>query len=244
MRRTLKCVMLDFGGTMMYLRKPFEEILNEGNLAVFEFVREHGADVDFGEYTETGRRIFSTFKSFEDAENRDIPDTEKYYAVASELFPGITAAETKKISHTMSDLFWDIVSKYQLPSRGLADVLEKLRNGGKKLGIVSNHHNGAALRNWLSQENFDRFFDAVVVSSEVGFRKPDIRIFNFALNRLGALPGETLFVGDDIRNDITGARTAGMEAVLFCAKPADSNGYESAAKEHAIKNFRELLDII
>jgi HAD superfamily hydrolase (TIGR01662 family) len=241
--RALRCVMLDFGGTMMYLTRPFAEILDEGNLAVFEFVRELGSGIGFGEYAEMESRIFAKYKSVEELENRDIPDAEKYYAVAAELFPGTEAAETKTISLAMRDLFWEVVSGYQLPSPGLADVLSELKKGGKKLGIVSNHHNGDALREWLAKEDLERFFDAVVISSEVGFRKPDSRIFRFALERLAALPHETVFVGDDIRNDMVGAGSVGMKTVLFCGKQAGLYGRGSGAQWQSILNFRELLNI-
>jgi putative hydrolase of the HAD superfamily len=56
--------------------------------------------------------------------------------------------------------------------------------------------------------------DATVFSSEVGVRKPDPRIFREAMSRLSAEPAETLFVGDRLYDDVSGAQAVGMRAIL------------------------------
>lgn len=57
-------------------------------------------------------------------------------------------------------------------------------------------------------------FDEVIISAEVGLMKPDHRIFQLALDRLGVAPGEAVFV-DDFSENIDGARWLGLHAVLF-----------------------------
>jgi FMN phosphatase YigB (HAD superfamily) len=65
------------------------------------------------------------------------------------------------------------------------------------------------------------FFDVVVDSALIGVEKPDPRIFQAALQRLGVAPEEALYVGDLYSVDILGARAAGMEAVLL-GNPGDT----------------------
>ena len=57
--------------------------------------------------------------------------------------------------------------------------------------------------------------DAVVSSAEAGAAKPDPAPFRRGLELVGASPGECLHVGDSQRNDVDGARAAGVEAVLL-----------------------------
>ena len=57
-------------------------------------------------------------------------------------------------------------------------------------------------------------FDGVVVSSDVHMIKPDIRICQYLLEKYGLQPQECLFI-DDREENVEGARTAGMEAVVF-----------------------------
>ena len=57
-------------------------------------------------------------------------------------------------------------------------------------------------------------FDPLIVSAEVGLAKPDPRIYQLALERLGVQPAEAVFV-DDFEDNVAGARWAGMQAVHF-----------------------------
>jgi len=54
----------------------------------------------------------------------------------------------------------------------------------------------------------------VVISDEVGWRKPHPKIFQIFLDELKLDPGEAVYVGDDLKYDIEGARAAGMKTVL------------------------------
>ena len=56
-------------------------------------------------------------------------------------------------------------------------------------------------------------FDAIFVEGELGFGKPDPRVFARALRALGAEPHEALMTGNDLRSDIAGAKGAGIRAV-------------------------------
>jgi putative hydrolase of the HAD superfamily len=94
-------------------------------------------------------------------------------------------------------------------------VLETLQARGLRMGVVSNMHLRADLmRADLAALGLDRFFSTMVFSSEVGWRKPDPRIFRAALEGLGVTPDEAVFVGDRLRDDIGGAQAAGMRTVL------------------------------
>lgn len=97
------------------------------------------------------------------------------------------------------------------------DVLEVLRGlqaSGYRMGLVSN----VTLLPGLMREDLDRLgilplLSATVFSSEIGLRKPDPRIFQEALSRLGAEPEASAFVGDRLHDDVGGAQAVGMRAV-------------------------------
>ena len=60
-----------------------------------------------------------------------------------------------------------------------------------------------------------KYFDVIVDSSVLGIRKPDVKIFEFALKEMKSNPAESLFVGDSYEIDILGAENAGLTSVLF-----------------------------
>jgi putative hydrolase of the HAD superfamily len=78
--------------------------------------------------------------------------------------------------------------------------------------------------------------DAVVISAELGVAKPDPAIFNAALERLGAVAGDALHVGDSIEADVEGARAAGIEAVLVAR-----DGAGAPAGVRAVASLDELV---
>ncbi|MBM3331922.1 HAD family hydrolase [candidate division WOR-3 bacterium] len=65
----------------------------------------------------------------------------------------------------------------------------------------------------LDASGFRSYFGAVVISREVGVKKPDPRVFAIALDQLGVGAQESVFVGDSPKNDIVGAHAAGMRAI-------------------------------
>ncbi len=94
-------------------------------------------------------------------------------------------------------------------------MLSLLRAQGLKLGIVTNASQPMELRDAELREHgiIDYFPDCRVSAADVGWLKPDARIFQSALRQLGANPEEAVFVGDNPLADIEGARSVGMRAV-------------------------------
>lgn len=90
----------------------------------------------------------------------------------------------------------------------LADLRETYR-----LGVVSNFDYAPTCRAILDREGIAPLFETVVISDEVGWRKPKSLIFETALGRLGVRPAEALFVGDRADIDVIGARGVGMPSV-------------------------------
>jgi putative hydrolase of the HAD superfamily len=81
-----------------------------------------------------------------------------------------------------------------------------------KLGLISNG-TGATQRAKLEALGVQSLFDPIVISDEVGLRKPDVRIFELAITNWRIAPGDVLFVGDDPVLDISGAGAAGMRVL-------------------------------
>ena len=88
------------------------------------------------------------------------------------------------------------------------DALTRLRDRGISLAVISNFDR--RLYPVLDALGLRAFFDAVILSSEVGADKPDPRIFERALQTLNVTPGEAWHVGDDPKTD-WGAEAVGLQ---------------------------------
>jgi putative hydrolase of the HAD superfamily len=96
---------------------------------------------------------------------------------------------------------------------GTAPALQRLREAGLSLGVVSNSDGRVAEA--LEAVGLAGYFGVVVDSKLAGFEKPDPRIFLPALTALGVAAADALYVGDLYEVDVVGARRAGMAAVLL-----------------------------
>ena len=90
-------------------------------------------------------------------------------------------------------------------------VLGQLREAGLALGVCSNWD--WDLDKHISDLGLDGHFDAVVGSARCGYWKPHETIFRLALDAIGAQPPRTLFVGDNLENDVRPAVAVGMTAL-------------------------------
>jgi putative hydrolase of the HAD superfamily len=99
------------------------------------------------------------------------------------------------------------------PNEPVIDYMRDLRERGYRLAICTNNVREWEAR-WRAMLPVDDIFDVIVDSAFVGTRKPEPRIYEITLERLGTSPEATLFV-DDVDVNCEGARALGMNAIRF-----------------------------
>jgi putative hydrolase of the HAD superfamily len=87
------------------------------------------------------------------------------------------------------------------------------------------------------------YFDPIVVSGDHGYRKPDRRLFQFALDGMGVAAENALYVGNDMYRDVFGAQEVGMKTVMFDSGQG-TNVYPDCVPDYTITDFRDLLKIL
>ena len=126
--------------------------------------------------------------------------------------PGASAVKDAAAAQTAADYRRAYVSAWRLVP-GAFELLEALHPLAP-IGVISNNVVGEQLDK-IRTCGLETFLDTVVISEEAGVTKPDPRIFEIALARLGCEAGEVVMVGDSWAADIVGARSAGIRAVWF-----------------------------
>ncbi len=97
---------------------------------------------------------------------------------------------------------------------GVTETLDALHER-YRLGLVSvtGVSSGRLMRGILERHRILGYFEALAFSDEVGYVKPDPRLFVAALEELGVEPGKAVHVGDSVKSDVLGAKNAGMKTV-------------------------------
>jgi YjjG family noncanonical pyrimidine nucleotidase len=145
------------------------------------------------------------------------------------------------LAPAMADAFIAGLSEHGDLYPGAREVLETLY-GRLTLAVISNGL-GDVVHARLERLGIAGFFDAVVVSSEIGVAKPHPSIFDVAFERLGWPPrAGVLIVGDSLTSDIAGGNAYGIDTCWY-----NPNGRHPAAGDeftHEIASLTELLDVI
>jgi putative hydrolase of the HAD superfamily len=122
------------------------------------------------------------------------------------------------------------------------DTLRHLVKKKVKLGLLTNGA-GAVQQDKIKRFGLSRYFSTILIEGELGFGKPDRRVFETAVTKLDVTPGQTWMVGDDLQRDIAGAKQSGIYTV-WC--DYESNGLPEGAKvkpDKIIGNLAELLSL-
>ena len=125
----------------------------------------------------------------------------------------------------------------------VGETLEKLREMGLKLAVVTDAMNGHAISR-LRKAGLLHFFDVIVSADITGRKKPDPESIRFALQKLGVDAKEAILVGDSVRRDIQAGKRIGMVTVY--AAYGDRNFHEDKKGEadFVIEGVGELIELM
>ena len=117
------------------------------------------------------------------------------------------------------------------------EVLDRLKERFP-LAVVSDAQSAYAVPE-LRDVGLFEYFDPIIISGDFGYRKPDVRLFQIALDRLNVRPDQAIFIGNDRYRDIFGAQQAGMKTVLFVSCQGMDRPNQ-AEPDYIIYQFAEL----
>ncbi|MGD0604933.1 MAG: HAD family phosphatase [Streptosporangiaceae bacterium] len=166
-------------------------------------------DIDWGSYRAVMRAwVFDAYR--QDAGRNPVHALERGECSGAE-FERMLAAELLRADGgpVAADGLLRRMFAASLPVPAMYDMIRALRGAGFGTALLSN--------SWGSDEypraDFPALFDAVVISAEVGMRKPEPGIFRYAAARLGLEPAECVFL-DDIEANVDAAIACGMTALV------------------------------
>jgi putative hydrolase of the HAD superfamily len=233
-----RAVFFDMGYTLVYFEPPQGVIVQQAletagvNRSIGE-IRAAIEDVWGHYYRDAGRATFPPTQEY---------DREVQLALGRRLLVrlGLTGDD-----QTLADYSHAIESRFSQPGvirpyPEVVSVLERLKEHGYRLGIVSNW--SWNLRDRVHQAGLNGYFDVVWASAYAGCNKPHPASFHQALARLPSAevaPDRPLYVGDSYEHDVAGARNAGWDVALV-----DRGGTPMARDCPVISDLRGVFDLL
>ena len=143
--------------------------------------------------------------------------------------------EDDMINH-LSVAYIDYLTTFNNLFDGTLDILNYLRDK-YELHIITNGFEEAQERK-MDNANIKSYFKTITNSEMVGVKKPNPKIFNFALDSAKASPTESVMIGDSLEADIEGAHSIGMETIYFDYRNLNnSNGYNRVTTLKSIETY-------
>jgi putative hydrolase of the HAD superfamily len=200
-------IFLDAAGTLIQVTEPVAQVYER-------IAHRHGITVD-------GEALMWAFRAawkdcpppLHDAPPAD-DDRSWWLTLVAKTFAQAKGRPLSK--EVLLPLFDELYAHYAKPEAWMVfddvvPVLDHLHAVGHRLYVLSNFDK--RLRRILDGHDLSRYFQGMIISSEVGASKPHRRIFETALNTAGVRPEQCLHIGDDAATDVAGAQAMGIRVL-------------------------------
>ena len=225
----LRVVFFDMGDTLFYGRGANELICS----LIHKLLVSEGYNVALDDVRRARERWSEVPLSLENVECGG-------WARASLLLRRLGIAPRPRLVDEVYEAFVEAVIASTRLEEGAREALYELRDEGYVLGILSNTSSYDITRRLLKRAGLYDLFDALVTSDQLGIKKPLRDIFDFALSLVGASPSEAVYVGNDPRSDVLGAKRAGWFAIHKVNEGVDPSPYADAV----VRRISEVPDAV
>jgi putative hydrolase of the HAD superfamily len=147
-----------------------------------------------------------------------------------------------ELCHRVADMMSELKEAGVRPFDGALETLARLRERGHRLALLTN---GCSLfqRRKLTRYTLEPLFELILIEGELGYGKPDRRVFQAALEHFDARPGEAWMIGDNLEADIGGAQALGIPGVWHDADGRGLPAEPRVVPQRVIRHLPELLEL-
>ena len=144
-----------------------------------------------------------------------------------------------ELSMKVNEAYLDATTYKKELVPGAEEMLKTLKSRGYKLYVITNGFLEVQKRK-MRNSGIEQLFDMSIISDEAGALKPSRKFFDYAFEKTGAVPSETLVIGDDPEADIVGAVEYGLKCIYFNRKHKPCE-YKVDAEVADLKDIADLL---
>jgi putative hydrolase of the HAD superfamily len=161
------------------------------------------------------------------------------------ILPDFPRAQIEPVADELM-LLWSERKGRTVPRPGAKETIIELKKRGYRLGVISNSMSTLDIPRSLDRYGWAEYFEVVVLSSFIKFRKPSPKPFLEAVRVLNVPPGNCAYIGNRISKDLQGCNRAGFGLGILLESLDDTHKEEpslSTRPDIVINSLSELLDI-
>lgn len=206
----LKGAIFDLGGTLIHFTASWEEVRAARMNAICEALKERGVVLDLNDMKREYVALHDEESEYSARTLEEIEFEESVTKLLDRLRVEVrqrpAMADLVKRSFALEVGSWVLFP-------GVQKMLQQVRSLGLKIGVLSNARSDWAIREIVERLNLTKYFDAIVTSAAVGFRKPRPEPFQRILKLLDLDASEVVMIGNSMEADIAGARPLGIRTI-------------------------------
>lgn len=229
----IRVVLVDFWGTLFKLELPVDEYLNKRSILFRDALSGFGYDFSVEYLKDRYQIIRAVADSIRRALNVEIPLSVEIRS----LIKILGVSDDHAIEKALTRVYEKLIIKHLKPVSDAEYFLSELKKKNLSLVLLSNTSNSKILKSVLRKYNLSKYFDFMVFSDQVGYRKPHKMIYKKVLRRFYVNPEECVMVGDEDVDSI-GAKSLGIISInLNSNVKADYNVSNLKEAYHLITNL-------
>ncbi|MCX8176698.1 MAG: HAD family hydrolase [Candidatus Bathyarchaeota archaeon] len=209
----IKGVIFDFIGTLVCV-KGYS--LEASKVKMYRTLYEAGFNVTREMFMEAYAQSHEKYRAIRYQQLVEITNT-LWVSDALKLLGFDVTHEDPRVKEAVNVFFEDYLASIRA-RRCAVKLLATLSMRGYRLGLVSNFTYAPVIYSALRKTGLGGFFNAILISADVGWRKPHVKIFEEALRRLEVDASEVIYVGDSPDEDIKGAKHLGMKTIYVASQ--------------------------
>lgn len=238
MTKEIEAILLDVGNTLRLVHED-PEFQAQARKDLMALVGATGPEEAFFEKVDANWAVYrkQSKKSLVEASEKEL--------WSKWLLPDYPEEKIAPLAGKLTRLWRDHDGR-RLPRPDVNETIIELDRRGYKLGIIANTITETEIPDYLKEEGIEKYFKAVVLSSRVGYRKPDPEIYWEAARRIGVDPAKCAYVGDNPVRDVEGTRAAGYGMMIIILEPATLAKEPPTGEvkpDYTIRETKDLLDI-
>jgi putative hydrolase of the HAD superfamily len=235
-----KAVIFDYIGTLVNC-KNYSMEASEDKLC--EALAAEGFEFSKNRFLEEYRRAHQKYRKIRYEQYREVTNA-VWVAEALSSLGFKVSSNNPNVKAALNVFFQDFIDSLEL-REGAKKLIKKAKKQCK-VALISNFTYAPVIHRSLRKLGLNEFFVAVAVSEEVGWRKPNSRIFHHVLSRLQISAHEAVYVGDSPIEDIRGAKEVGLKTIFVSSQFNDLKDLEESQQipDHIAKDLSSICLVL
>jgi putative hydrolase of the HAD superfamily len=238
---SIRVVIFDLGGTLIYDRDPWPPVFRRADIALLEALQNDGIHVEPNTFFHGHRGLFSLYY---DRRGDDVEEETTSVLLQQLLQEQGIPNPGQEVITTALRAMYAITQNNWYPEDDAIPTLQALRERGFRLGLISNAADDENTQTLIDKGGFRPYLEFILSSAAFGKRKPHPAIFQAALKYFRVMANQALMVGDLLETDILGAHQIGMKSIRITRRAINTARQNHVKPDAIVSSLNEIPPLL